>query len=31
VTLGFVIEDYIKHMQHHLDKILAREAVTQYP
>jgi hypothetical protein len=24
VTLGFVIEDYITHMQHHLDHILGR-------
>ena len=31
VTLAFVIEDYVKHMQHHLDKILTREVVTQYP
>jgi hypothetical protein len=31
VTLGFVIEDYIMHMQHHLDLILRRETVTQYP
>jgi len=31
VTLGFVIEDYILHMQHHLDHILGREKITQYP
>ncbi len=31
VTLGFVIEDYILHMQHHLDHILNREKITQYP
>jgi DinB superfamily len=31
MTLGFVIEDYILHMQHHLDQILDREQVTQYP
>lgn len=30
-SLGFVIEDYVKHMQHHLDHILAREVVTAYP
>jgi len=30
VTLAFLIEDYVKHMQHHLDKILARDVVTQY-
>jgi len=31
VTLGFLIEDYILHMQHHLDHILKREKITQYP
>jgi hypothetical protein len=31
VTLGFLIEDYILHMQHHLDHILGREEITQYP
>lgn len=31
VTLQFVIEDYILHMQHHLDHILRREVVTAYP
>ena len=31
VTLGFVIEDYILHMQHHIDQLLGREVVTQYP
>ena len=31
VTLGFVIEDYIAHMQHHLDHILGREKLTTYP
>lgn len=31
VTLGFVIEDYVLHMQHHLDHILGRETVRQYP
>ena len=31
VTLRFVIEDYVLHMQHHLDHILAREKITQYP
>ena len=31
VTLGFLIEDYILHMQHHLDHILGRERITQYP
>ena len=31
VTLQFLIEDYILHMQHHLDHILGREKITQYP
>ena len=31
VTLGFVIEDYVLHMQHHIDQLLRREIVTQYP
>ena len=31
VTLRFLIEDYILHMQHHLDHILGREKITQYP
>jgi hypothetical protein len=30
-TLLFVIEDYVAHMQHHVDHILRREKVTQYP
>jgi hypothetical protein len=31
VTLRFVIGDYILHMQHHLDHVLARRIVTAYP
>ena len=31
VTLQFLIEDYVLHMQHHLDHILEREKITQYP
>ena len=31
VTLQFLIEDYVLHMQHHLDHILQREKITQYP
>jgi hypothetical protein len=31
VTLQFLIEDYVAHMQHHLDHILRREKITQYP
>src|SRR5581483_8311925 len=31
VTLQFVIEDYILHMQHHIDHILRRETIRQYP
>lgn len=30
VTLGFLIEDYVHHMQHHLDHILGREKLTTY-
>jgi len=31
VTLKFLIEDYVLHMQHHLDHILEREKMTVYP
>ncbi len=31
VTLQFLIEDYVLHMRHHLDHILEREHVTDYP
>lgn len=31
VTLQFVIEDYVLHMQHHIDHILGRETITTYP
>lgn len=31
VTLGFLIEDYIAHMQHHLDHILGREKTHRVP
>jgi hypothetical protein len=31
VTLRFLIEDYVLHMQHHLDHILGRDKITQYP
>jgi hypothetical protein len=31
VTLGFLIEDYVLHMQHHLDHVLSRERITPYP
>lgn len=31
VTLRFLIEDYILHMQHHIDQLLRREVITQYP
>jgi hypothetical protein len=31
VTLGSVIEDYLLHMQHHLDHVLARDPVSPYP
>jgi hypothetical protein len=31
VTLGFVIEDYVLHMQHHIDQLSSREHVSSYP
>lgn len=31
VTLQFLIEDYTLHMQHHLDHILERAKITEYP
>ena len=31
LSLGFIIDDYLLHMQHHLDHILSREHVTAYP
>ena len=31
VTLQFLIEDYVGHMQHHLDHILRRSKITGYP
>jgi hypothetical protein len=31
VTLRFLIEDYLLHMQHHLDHLLDREQITGYP
>lgn len=31
VTLAFLIEDYIFHIQHHLDHIVGRETLTSYP
>ena len=31
VTLQFLIEDYTLHMQHHVDHLLSREKITQYP
>ncbi len=31
ITLQFLIEDYVAHMQHHIDHILRREKITQYP
>jgi hypothetical protein len=30
-TLAFLIDDYILHMQHHIDQLLQRDLVTQYP
>jgi len=31
VTLRFVIEDYVLHMQHHVDQLLGREVIAPYP
>ncbi len=31
VTLSFVIEDYVLHMQHHIDHLLGRDEITLYP
>ena len=31
VSLQFIIEDYMLHMQHHLDHICDREHLTAYP
>ena len=31
VTLEFLIDDYILHMQHHLDHIVGRAQLTTYP
>ena len=30
-TLRFLIQDYVLHMQHHLNHLLRRDAVTPYP
>lgn len=30
MSLATLIEDYVKHMQHHLDQLLVREVVTPY-
>jgi hypothetical protein len=30
-TLEFIIEDYVLHMRHHIDHLLGRQQVTQYP
>ena len=31
VSLQFLIEDYVLHMQHHIDHLLGRDHVTAYP
>jgi hypothetical protein len=31
VTLEFLVDEYVLHMQHHLDQVLRRKAVTKYP
>ena len=30
-TLEFVIGDYVLHMQHHIDHLLQRQSITEYP
>ena len=30
-TLEFVIEDYVLHMRHHIDHLLQRQSITEYP
>lgn len=31
VSLEFLVEDYILHMQHHIDQLLLRDVITPYP
>lgn len=31
VTLGFLIDDYVLHMRHHLDQVLRRDPAVRYP
>lgn len=31
VSLEFLVDDYVLHMQHHIDHLLSREHVTAYP
>ena len=31
VELSFLIQDYVVHLQHHIDQLLLREHVTPYP
>jgi len=31
VSLAFVIDDYVVHMQHHIDHLLGRPVITPYP
>src|SRR5947209_18258108 len=31
VTLQFLIDDYVLHMRHHLDHIIGRDHMTEYP
>jgi hypothetical protein len=31
VSLQFLVEDYVLHMQHHIDHLLHRQVVTRYP
>jgi DinB family protein len=31
VSLEFLVDDYILHMQHHIDQLLLRDVITPYP
>ena len=31
IPLHFLIDDYVRHMQHHIDQLLLRPVVRQYP
>jgi len=31
MSLAALIEDYVVHLQHHVDQLLRREKITKYP